>query len=194
MSRAYDNRQRALLAAQTHDRIVTATEGLITTTSLSSVTLALIAERAGVTVQTVMRHMGSREGCIDAVKERVRSRILAQRGHTPAGDVHAALGDLLQHYEAEGRLILKLLTQEAQEAVAAEAVEEGRAFHRVWVERCFAPWLPAGDAQAVDALVGATDLYLWKLFRLDLGRTVDETKELFVRLVFGVLGSTCPRS
>jgi hypothetical protein len=140
-------------------------------------------------VQTVLRHMGSRERCVEAVADRVRARVAGQREQTAPGDVDAALRDLLAHYEAEGRLILRLLAQEGYDDVARAAVDEGRAYHRAWVLRCFGPLLPPGDEQAVDALIGVTDLYLWKLFRLDLGRSTDATLHLLTRLVRAILES-----
>ncbi len=189
MARVYDNTQRALRAADTTQAIVSATEALVLSRPLSEVTLPAIGAGAGVTVQTVLRHMGSREGCIEALAERVRARVEAQRSTTVPGDVEAALAELLHHYELEGRLVLRLLAEEGRDALASRAVDEGRAFHRAWVVRCFGPRLRDVQASTVDALVGATDLYLWKLFRLDLGRSEGETKLLITRLVRGVLES-----
>src|SRR5687768_2438528 len=130
---------RARAAADTAERIAAATEALLASGAIAEVTLQAIAEGAGVTVQTVLRHMGSRDGCLAAVGERVAARVDAQRGHTPPGDVEAALDALLVHYEAEGRLILNLLGQEGSDPTARDAVEQGRAWHRAWVERCFGP-------------------------------------------------------
>jgi AcrR family transcriptional regulator len=203
MPRAYDNTKRARAAARTTQRIVAATEALLADGPIGDVTLPAIAAAAEVTVQTVLRHMGSRDGCIAAVAERVGARIDAQRGGTEPGDVDAAIAALIAHYEAEGRLVLNLLAQEASgEAVPREAAEAGRAYHRAWVVRCFGPWPHAagsdgddpqaadpqeGDAQRIDALVAATDLYVWKLLRLDLGRSREATEAVVARLVRSVL-------
>lgn len=188
MPRAYDMTRRAASTAETAERIAEATERLLAERPVAAVTLQAIAEQASVTVQTVLRHMGSREGCFAAVTARVTARVVAQRGQTPAGDVEAALAALHEHYEAEGRLVLNLLGQETTEALAREAAEAGRAYHRAWVERCFGPRLPARDhEQVVDALVAATDLYVWKLLRLDLGRSSEATARTMRRLVEAVL-------
>ena len=86
------------------------------------------------------------------------------------------------------RLVLNLLAQEGGgEAVPHEAAEAGRAYHRAWVVRCFGPWAQEPDPQVVDALVAATDLYVWKLLRLDLGRTRRATEAVVARLVRSVL-------
>jgi hypothetical protein len=92
------------------------------------------------------------------------------------------------HYEAEGRLVLNLLSQEAgQEAFAREAARRGRHYHRAWVEHAFGPLLPDHEPEVVDALVAATDLYAWKLLRLDLGRSAAATEAVLARLVRSVL-------
>lgn len=185
MPRDYDMTLRARRAAETTERIAATTERLLGEGPVGAVTLQAIAHGAEVTVQTVLRHMGSRDGCIEAVQKRVWARVQAQRSHTPPGDVEAALSGLVAHYESEGRLILNLLAQEAQEPFAREAVEAGRKYHRAWVERCFDP-RPVGR-EVIDALVAATDLYVWKLLRLDLKRSPRATQAVFSRLVRAVL-------
>lgn len=199
MTRTYDMTNRARRAAQTTDRIVTSTERLLASGPLADVTLPAIAEGAGVTVQTVLRHMASRDGCLDAVAQRVAKRVEAQRGATLPGDVDGAISSLVAHYEAEGRLVLNLLAQEHDgEPVAREGVERGRSYHRDWVRRAFGIARgradPAADRALVDALVAATDLYVWKLLRLDLRRSVEATEATMARLVRGVLNDGAPRA
>lgn len=200
-TRPYDMTLRAQRAAETTERIVAVTERLLLTKPLTEVTLKAIAADAGVTAQTVLRHMGSRDGCLEAVAQRLAARVAEQRGASDPGDVDGALAGLLDHYEADGRLVLALLAQEAgSDPLARRAAEVGRAFHHDWVRRCFAPWLEeveAGDVdervdaggvrERVDALVVATDLYVWKLLRLDLGRSRESTEGVLRRLVGAVL-------
>ena len=202
-TRSYDMTLRARRAAETTERIVSVTEALLLQRPLGEVTLKAIAAGAEVTVQTVLRHMGSRDGCLDAVAERLAARVAEQRGASAPGDVDGAIAGLLEHYEADGRLVLNLLAQEGgNEPLARRAAEVGRAFHRDWVRRCFAPWLGGADPRAgasherieagvsherIDALVAATDLYVWKLLRLDLGRSREATEGVLRRLVTAVL-------
>lgn len=184
MTRTYAMANRAAQASQTAERIAAATERLLGTVPLSEITLNAIAKGSGVTVQTVLRHMGSRDGCFQAVRERVAGRIQSQLAQTNPGDVDAAISALIAHYESEGHLVLNLLAQEGSEdPIAREAVESGRTFHRVWVERCFGPLLTDPDPESIDALVVATDLYVWKLMRLDLGRSARDTEAVISRLV-----------
>lgn len=190
MARAYDNSRRAERAAQTRERIVEVTEDLLTSQAEQSVTLKAIAEGSGVTVQTVLRHMGSREGCLEGVVERVGARIDAERGGSEPGDIAGALAGLLAHYESTGRLILNLVAQETGSSeLAARAASKGRAYHRDWVLRCFGPHLCDPSEVDVDALVAATDLYVWKLLRLDLERSPEAVEAAMTRLVRAVLES-----
>lgn len=187
MARTYDMTRRSRLAAETTERIVDVTESLFAGGPIGEITLQAIADGAEVSVQTVLRHFGSHGGCIEAVRERVLTRIDEQRGSTPPGDVDAALTALLNHYEAEGPLVLNLLAQEAIDPTAQRVVEEGRAYHRAWVKRCFGPLMPSPDPEAVDALVTATDIYSWKLLRLDLERSKNGTLTVMHRLVHAIL-------
>lgn len=187
-TRSYDMTKRAKRAARTGERILDVTEELLRSAAISDVTLQAIADGAGVTVQTVLRHMGSREGCFAAVGERVSERVRAQRGRSAPGDVTAAIADLVAHYEAEGRLVLNLLSQEPSgEPMAVEAAAAGRSYHRSWVERCFGPKLDKPSEQTIDALVAATDLYVWKLLRLDLGRSTEEAEAIIARMARALL-------
>ncbi len=67
--------------------------------------------------------------------------------------------------------------------------DPGRALHRDWVEGVFRYLLPvAGSAhdELVDLLVVATDVYTWKLLRLDRGldrRRTEERIRTLTRLI-----------
>lgn len=188
MTRAYDMTKRSRRARKTAERIVDATERLLADGPIGDLTLQAIADGAGVTVQTVLRHMGSRDGCFQAVGERLQERVAAQRGDSEPGDVDAAIHGLMDHYEAEGRLVLNLLAQEGHgDPLVVEAVRKGRDHHRAWALRCFGPHLTDPPEEAIDALVAATDLYVWKLLRLDLGRSREATEVVLARLVRGAL-------
>jgi hypothetical protein len=89
-------------------------------------------------------------------------------------------------------LILNLLSQEHTNELAARAAREGRDYHRAWVLRCFGPMLEPADTTAVDALVAATDLYVWKLLRLDLGRSAEETTAAILRMVRSIADKEAP--
>ncbi|HYE95081.1 MAG TPA: helix-turn-helix domain-containing protein [Rubricoccaceae bacterium] len=179
--RAYQMRARADAAERTARAILEAAVALWRERPLDEVTLRAIADRAGVTVQTVLRRFGSKEGVIAACIEGDVAGIGAERDQAPVGDVEGALAVLLRHYERDGDAVLRALALEGKVEAAAAVAEAGRAAHRAWCARVFAPYLPPPDAAAyparLDAFVAATDLYLWKLLRRDLGRSRAKTEQ-----------------
>ena len=65
---------------------------------LLGITLDGVADRAGVSVQTVLRHYSSREGLFDAV-EAFASQVVSEERTAPSGGVDAAVSALFNHYE-----------------------------------------------------------------------------------------------
>ncbi|MFE4078771.1 TetR/AcrR family transcriptional regulator [Paenarthrobacter sp. YIM B13468] len=175
-SRSYNMSKRASSAAETGRRILQATEDLFMEGPLSDLTLNAAAERAGVTVQTVIRRFGDRLGLINATAEFASARVMAQRDAAPAGDVRAAVENLIEHYETTGALALKLLAEESSSPVLAEIVKGGRQLHRQWCERVFDPFLrnePDRDRRLAQ-FVALCDVYTWKLLRHDAGLGRDQ--------------------
>lgn len=188
MSRNYDMSRRSEKAAQTTENIIAATERLLTVRPLEKISLNAIAKESSVTVQTVIRHMESREGCIYAVAERVSARVEKQRGGSAFSNISNAIESLIEHYEQDGKLVLNLLTQEhSKESFVSNFTKEGRIYHRQWVERCFGPHLSGNQTEVIDTLVVATDIYTWKLLRLDLDRPLNTTKNIITEMVKKIL-------
>lgn len=182
---------RADAAARTASDILAATAALWRERPMDEITLAAIAERAGVSVRTVIRRFGSRVGVVAACIEADAAGILAERDQVPTGDVDAALAILLAHYERDGDAVLRTLPLEHTVPEARAIVQAGREGHRAWCARVFGPFLPRADDTAygirLDAFVAATDLYAWKLLRRDLGRTAEETRRVMRTLLGGLL-------
>ena len=177
-SRSYDMSKRASSAAETGRRILQATLDLFMEGPLAGVTLAAVAERAGVTVQTVIRRFGDRTALINATAEYSAANVASQRDAAPAGDVRAAVGNLLEHYETTAALALKLLAEEDASPVLARITEGGRQYHRQWCARVFAPFLEELHGTDRDRrlaqFVAICDVYTWKLLRLDAGLSRDQ--------------------
>lgn len=190
-TRGYRMAARAEAAAQTARDILAAAAALWRERPIDEITLADIAERAGVSVRTVIRRFGSREGIIAACIEADAAEILSQRDQAPADDVASALYVLLAHYERDGDAVLRTLALEETVAEAKAIATAGREGHRAWCARVFAPHLPppTDDAYGVrlDAFVAATDIYVWKLLRRDLRRSADDAGQVIRALVDGLL-------
>lgn len=182
---------RAEAAAQTGRDILTATVALWRERALDKITLQDIAARAGVSVQTVIRRFGSKEGVVEACIEGDVAEVRMERDRAGAGDVDGALDILLEHYERDGDAILRTLGLEDKLEAARAVSDAGRKQHRAWCARVFGPFLPASDAEhydrRLDAFVAVSDLYVWKLLRRDLGRTVEETRRSLRVLIDGLV-------
>jgi AcrR family transcriptional regulator len=167
--RPYRMTARAAAAAATGERILdAATEVFFEKGDLP---LDDVAGRAGVTVQTVIRRFGGREGLFAAALERESTRVRDQRDTAPVGDVPAVVRVLVDHYEDYGDRVLALLALEDRSPAAARVVQQGRLLHRAWCERALAPALAGLNDEARDRrlaqLVAVTDVYTWKLLRRD---------------------------
>jgi AcrR family transcriptional regulator len=194
-TRTYTMRARAEQAEQTRRRIIRATVSLGGERPLAACTLPAIADRAEVSVQTVLRIFGSRDALFGEVLDRTSAEVAAERTADP-DDVPGSLAALVDHYERRGDTVLLLLGQESWEPVAAEITSRGKRMHREWVEVVFARLLDPLDAvdreSATDLLVAATDVSAWKLWRRDAGRSRDEALERMHALVASVAARLDP--
>ena len=187
-TRPYSSPKRATSAQETGRRILQATEKLFMEVPLADVTLGAVAARAGVTVQTVIRRFGDRGGLIDSTARAAAARVDRQRNAVPPGDVPAAVGNLLEHYETTGALALKLLAEEQASPVLAEITAGARRLHRDWCRRVFAPYLdplkgsPNHDRRLAQ-FVALCDVYTWKLLRLDAGLSRDQVAHSLLEML-----------
>jgi AcrR family transcriptional regulator len=183
-TRPYTMTTRARAVAETRDRIIEACVALHGERPVNEIGLEDIAERAAVSVQTVLRHFGSRSGLEEASFERAQ-RAVADERRTPVGDVTAALRVIVDHYERRGEQALLMLAQEGHQPLMARITEQGKAMHRTWVKDVFAPQIAAADdgEELTDLLVVATDVYTWKLLRRDRGLGRDRTERRMRHLV-----------
>lgn len=190
-TRVYRLAARAEAAAATRRRILEAAIGRLSERDYDAVSLAEVAREAGVTVQTVLRLFGSKEGLAEAATELGVERVRAERWSSPPGDLDAAVEGLLEHYEAWGDRSLRFLSQEQRVAAMGSVVTAGRALHHEWVDHVFAPWLARRRgrtrARLRARLVAVTDVYVWKIFRHDLGLPPREVEATLRELVAAVL-------
>lgn len=189
-ARPYRQNARAAAAEATGERIIDAFIARLQSGWFDEITLDQVARESGVTVQTVIRRFGGKEGLLEAAQSRFGAAIRARRA-TPRGDANAAVAALVEDYEAAGDLIMRVLAQEDRYAPLKAVADVGRASHRAWTGEQFAPWLerlaePARTA-AHDALVVATDIYVWKLVRRDFGRSTDALAATMRRLIAAAL-------
>ena len=193
--RSYKQSRRAESALETHSAIMAALVGLWYEKSIAAITLADVADRAGVTVQTVIRRFKSKDGLVDATIESFSSGIEARRDPADAPDLPAAIHQLAMHYEADGEAVLRTLTVLDKSAAAQRIAQHGAAFHRTWCATILARELGRQpkelDDAYLDSFVAATDIQLWRLFRKEMGLSAKAT-EARILLLAKALVQTAP--
>lgn len=190
-SRSYSMTQRAKRAAETAEKIISSTFQLWKDNPLNEITLEKVAESSGVTIRTILRKFGSREGLIQACLEHDASEIIEERALAPAGELDGIMEALLSSYEKMGEAGIRTIYMENELKEARDIGEKGRKVHREWCARVFAPFLPDPVHQDYEikltAFITATEIYLWKLLRKDLGYDQDKTFRVFKMLVEGLV-------
>lgn len=187
-TRPYSMATRSARAEATRSRIVEAATALFLEHAYAEVTLARIAEAAGVSHQTVLNHFESKAGVVAAVVEHGRTQTVAARSTAAPGDVAGAVRALVGEYERMGDANHRWANEGLPEL--DPMLDEARAGHQAWLVETFGFALPTGRAErrrAVHALHAATDVSTWKLLRRDLRLSRAETEKTTVALVEGIL-------
>jgi len=183
---------RADSAAATAERILDAAVELFWEHPSVSVSLDEVARRAGVSVQTVIRRFGGKDGLLAAGLEREGERIGVHRNRAVPGDVPGAVSVLVDHYEELGDRVVKMLAEEQRVPALAPIVDRGRELHRAWCARMFAQALNRHTgverARLLAQLVAVCDVYAWKLLRRDSGLSRRQTELAIRELLNGLLG------
>ncbi|MBL8839064.1 MAG: TetR/AcrR family transcriptional regulator [Alphaproteobacteria bacterium] len=194
--RAYRQVRRAEATEATHRAIVDAFMASTRTRIVDAVTLDEVAAAAGVTVQTVIRRFGGKQGLLEAAIDRLEQVVLSRRAY-PVGDIDAAAASLVEDYDHTGDMVLNWLAQEAVQPLLREPLACGRRGHREWVAKVFAPWLdglaPRARDDRLNGLVVATDVYTWKILRRDMGLERERVVATIAALVSKFLGAPAKR-
>lgn len=178
---------RAEAARLTGERIIDALVSLYLEQPLEQIRLADVAERAGVTVQTVIRRFENKTGLVAAAVQRVSEHVMGQRGAVRPGDLADAVSKLVEHYEEVGELSLKLLAEEPTAPGLGSITEIGREHHRAWCATVFASTVErlSGPARVrrLAQLVAVCDVYTWKLLRRDAGLSRAQTELALIEML-----------
>jgi AcrR family transcriptional regulator len=192
-SRAYVQRDRARAAAANTERILEAALELFAEQPFDRITLAQVARRAGVGVQTVVRRVGTKDGLVRAVNAWVQPQIGASRGEPASADPAAVAAALARQYERWGALIDRTLRQEDVSPALAEGAAAGRQAHSAWLEAAFADALaarPAPERRRLRAqLVGVCGVELWHVLRRDQGLSAPAARDAVASLISACLAA-----
>jgi AcrR family transcriptional regulator len=191
MKRTYTQTARADAARETGDRILAAALTAFLASTYDDVTLEKVASDAGVTVQTVLRRFGSKEGVAWALADGVEADQLSNRNPTRPGDIGDTVAHLVRDYETNGDTLMHLLRQEVRVAPIADMIDQGRRHHEGWCKRVFAPWLESRTGvdrkRLLATLIATCDVYTWYLLRRQRGLSRRQTELALTELLEGLL-------
>jgi AcrR family transcriptional regulator len=185
-TRVYNQSARAEATKSTRLNVITAAQDLVVHDENFDPSLEQIAERAGVSTRTVLRHFGSKDGVVEAAIADASSQILADRAAEP-GNAAEAMRRLVAHYEESGDHTMRMLAEAGRSEVIGRITEAGMGYHREWVEETFAPWLeglpPTARGDRIARIASLTDVYMWHLLRRRYGMSQEKTETAMRELV-----------
>jgi AcrR family transcriptional regulator len=191
MTRKYEMGVRAKAAEITSEEIIRVVGQLWMKYSIHEITLQMVAQNSGVTVMTILRKYGSKEGLFEAAIRADAAGIQDVRKDSQAGNISQAISTLMKEYEYAGPAVIRTLAVENDLPVAAKILKKGREVHKEWCQRIFAKYLPVSNDKEYLIMLGAfyaaTDVYKWKLLRNDLGYSEEETEKIFIKTVRGII-------
>ena len=192
-TRRYRQRSRAAAAEANTERILHATLDLFGERPFDQITLAAVAERAGVGVQSVIRRFQTKDGLARAAFDWTVPQALADRGEPASAAPAEVAASLSRHYERWGELIDRMLRQEDVSPALAENAEAGRRGHRVWIEAAFAEPLAALPSRARHELAGrlaaVCGVELWLVLRRDNDLSAAQARAAVAHLIEACLAS-----
>jgi len=171
---------RAAAAAETADKIIAATQQLFTAHLIAEITLADIAQRSGVTVQTILRRFGDKDTVFAEAISRLGTDIVTQRGRAIPNELDDLVENLVEHYETHGRLLLKMLAEEITTPAIQSVLASGRDYHRRWCETVFAatlePLTGPERKRRLAQLIAICDLRTWEVLRIRMRLSRNDTR------------------
>jgi AcrR family transcriptional regulator len=180
-TRSYSQTHRAESMAATRRAILDAAIALFREESGPDPSLESVAERAGCSTRSVIRHFGSKEGLFEAAMEDAIDEAVESRRVEP-GDVDGGVRRLVDHYERTGDDVVRWLASAERYRLVRRVTEAGAQMHRELIAAAFEPDLrdlERGERRRrLSALATVTDVYVWHLLRRreGLGRDAAEAE------------------
>ena len=178
---------------RTRQRILEAVRELFLEKWIDQLTLLDVSQRAGVTVQTLLRHFGSRELLILTAVEEIDLGGSQCEVVPHQGDLQSIIKALTDYYEIYGLWILRAIAQEDRFSQLNNAITRYRLQHREWVQLSFEVYLRALSPQSrqllEDQLYSLTEVYLWRIYRIDLGKSREILENTWIRMLRSLLQS-----
>jgi AcrR family transcriptional regulator len=167
----YTKVARAESERRTREALLDAADAVFFESDWQRATLVSVAERAGVSKQTLLRQFGSKEGLVRAAHARGVQTVKAQRLAAPSDDLRGAIANLLDHYEEYGERALKI-GQLDDAVLGVDILAGAKALHHEWIDHAFGGWLaaerPATRKRLRAALIVLCDVQTWAILTHDL--------------------------
>jgi AcrR family transcriptional regulator len=186
-TRPYRQGRRAEAAQARTEAILEAALALYEERPFDQFTLADVAQRAGVGLQTLIRRFKTKDGLVRAVNEWMTAKVGGARGEPDSSDPDVVAAQLMRQYERWGALTDRTIRQADLSPALAEAAAGGRTFHFAWVETAFAREIAAGGPHLRAQLIALCGVELWLVLRRDVGLSADDTRDAVAGLIKGVI-------
>jgi AcrR family transcriptional regulator len=195
--RTYSQTQRAESTEATRRAILDAATSLFLEEHEPEPPLELVAERAGCSARSVLRHFGSKEGLVEAAIADATAAAAESRRAAP-GDVPGAVRAIVGHYERMGDDVVRMLASADRYPLVRRVTEIGAEMHRDWAREAFGPrleGLPAAERhRRLAALATLTDVYVWQLLRRREGLGRDAAEATILALAEAALRGEGPEA
>jgi AcrR family transcriptional regulator len=192
-SRTYTKVARAEAEEQTRAALIAAADEAFLSGPWERASLESIAQSAGLTKQTLLRHFGSKDGLLEQTLRLAMGQVEKQRLSAPMDDIPGAVDNLRDHYEERGGRAMRSTNLDVGGPLA-ELAQISRQFHYDWIEHAFGRWLaPASSAERArlrGALIAICDVQSWWILAHDLGLSRAEVRATLILCIRRLLGDT----
>ncbi len=190
-SRTYTKVARAEAEDHTRAALIAAADEAFLSGPWERASLESIAQSAGVTKQTLLRHFGSKDGLLEQTLRLGMGQVEQQRLSAPTDDIPGAVDNLLDHYEQRGGRAMRSTNLDVGGPLA-ELAQISRQFHYDWIDHAFGRWLtraaPAERARLRGALIAICDVQSWWILAHDLGLSRGEVRATLILCIRRLLG------
>jgi AcrR family transcriptional regulator len=188
----YTQVARADAEARTREALLDAAETTFFEADWNRSSLVSIADRAGVTKQTLLRHFESKDGLLRAAYGRAFSRVEEQRLAAPQDDIAGAVSNLLDHYYELGDRARKLGTID-ESALGLDVGTRARKLHHDWIDHAFGAAIgrvaePRRE-EVRRSLIVVCDVQSWAILVHDMNLPRAEVQKTLEYAINQLLGS-----
>lgn len=180
-TRKYDSSNRKAQAEARRARILKCAAQLLANSTDDEFRLEDVAQAADVSVQTILRAFGSKDGLMVATLESEAPDAIDMSvfDNIQIEELDHLIITMFKIYEKIGDLVIHALAHEHRSPEFQRSLDMGRVFHKGWVSDVFAVHIqrraPSERTALYNALLAATDIYVWKILRRDEALSFDES-------------------